>query len=91
MGQTAPSTSTDFFLSRGCVIFLTTDHTITAVTTEEKKEKKSVLCKELFDTFDNRCDVLRAVVCDSSSVFLLRGCVILCVRGCVILVCSEFA
>ena len=30
---------------------------------------KKIFWKEQFDTFDNRCDVLRAVFCDSCDVF----------------------
>ena len=41
------------------MIFLTTVHTVTAVTN----------VKEQFDTFDNLCDVLRAAFCDSRDVF----------------------
>ena len=44
--------------------------------------------KEQFDTFDNRCDVLRAAFCDSRNV-LLRGCVILCVESLRGFLCVE--
>ena len=41
------------------MIFLTNVHTVTDVTTV-KKILFQYLCKEQFDTFDNRCNVLRA-------------------------------
>ena len=60
------------FFERLRDFFLTTVTTVTAVTTVtffSCFKTFSVLWKELFDTFDNRCDVLRAAFCDSRNVF----------------------
>ena len=46
------------FLWRGCMIFLTTVTTVTAVTTVFLFSH--YFWKEQLDTFDNRCDVLGA-------------------------------
>ena len=58
------------------MIVFTTVTTVTAVTTV-KKIKKSFLSQyfleEQFDTFDNRCDVLKTAFCDSRNVFCF-GC-----------------
>ena len=56
------------FLCKGYLFFLTPVNSVTAVTTVKKKLPDYFL-KEQFDTFDNRCDVLRAAFCDSCNVF----------------------
>ena len=62
------------FLRKSFMIVLTTITTVTAVTSVKKRRKKSLLSqyfwKEQFDTFDNRCDILRAAFCHSRDVFL---------------------
>ena len=50
--------------------FLTTLITVTAVPTFSVLSQ--YFWKEQFDTFDNRCDVLRAAFCDSCDVFVER-------------------
>ena len=54
------------------MIFLTTVAIVTAVTTVFKKKLSQYFWKEQFDTFDNRCDVLRAAFCDSRNFFVER-------------------
>ena len=49
---------------------------VTVVTVVRKitqpQKKIQYFCKEQFDTFDNRCDVLRAAFCDSCDVLPSR-------------------
>ena len=54
------------------MIFLTTEYTVTAVTTVKRNIFFQYFWKEPFDTFDNQCHVLRAVLCDSRDVFVER-------------------
>ena len=58
------------FLWTSWVIFLTTVHTVTAVTTVTNMFFY-YSCKEQFDRFDNRCDVLRSAFCNSHNVLVI--------------------
>ena len=63
------------FLWRGCVIFFTTVHTVTAVATVKNTQTKlfHYFWKKQFDTFDNQCDVFKAEFCDSCDVWNWHG------------------